>query len=104
MNLHTEYWPIEGEKNKFIKTTIHYNKETYHWATGKSKQKGYAVNCTPVEKGDMFESFTAFTGFYDIIYPIDRQSKKRLQTAIKMLEESTEKYKQYFRDQEIKVI
>jgi len=104
MNLHTEYWPIEGEKNKFIKVTIHFNKDTIHWSSLERKEKGYTVTCTPVEKGDMFESFGAFTGFYEIIYPINRQSKKRLQTAIKILEEKTTTYKQYFINKGIKVI
>ena len=101
MNLHKRY--IETDKpNQYIKFTIHFNKDTYHWATSQSKQKGYCVTATPVERGSNFEVSGAFTGFYDIIYPVERQSKKRLETAIRMLDDKMSHYIQHFIDKGFK--
>jgi hypothetical protein len=87
------------EPNKFIKFTIDFNKDTYHWATGQTKQKGYQLVATPVERSDMWESFTAFQGFYKIIFPVERRSKKRLEEAIQIFKQDKEKYLDYFRNQ-----
>jgi hypothetical protein len=43
------------------------------------------------------ESFSVFTGFSDCLLEIDRQSKKRLETAITKLEENIPKYKEWFK-------
>lgn len=96
--LYKVYIPIKGELNKKIKCTIHFNKDTYHWATSTPKEKGYSLTCTPVEIGDKWETYGAFTGFYEIIYPIERQSKKRLDTAIELFRNNIEKYLQFFTD------
>ena len=91
------------EPGKFIKFTISFNNETYHWATGKFKEKGYQLTATPVEKGEMFESFTAFDGFYKIIYQADRRSKKRLEEAIKIFRNEKESYLNYFKEKGIEL-
>lgn len=102
MSLYKLYVPTDKD-SIFIKFTMSFNKDTYHWATGQSKEKGYQLTATPVEKRDRFESFTAFNGFYKIIYPIGRQSKKRLQEAISMLHTDIEKYLDYFRNKGYKI-
>lgn len=86
-----------------IKFKISFNKDNYHWATSSSKEKGYQVNATPITKSKSecgkfnTESFTAFSGFYEIILPANRQSKKRLEEAEKLLEEKIETiYKEWF--------
>lgn len=85
------------EPGKFIKFTISFNKDTYHWATGRTKEKGYQLVATPVERGDGFESFTAFQGFYKIIFPVERRSSKRLEQAIQIFREEKESYIEYFK-------
>jgi len=89
------------EPNKFIKFTISFNKDTYHWATGQTKQKGYQLVATPVERDDMWESFTAFQGFYKIIFPVERRSKKRLEEAIRIFNQEEESYIEHFKAQGI---
>lgn len=88
-----------SEPNKFIKFAISFNYDTYHWATGQSKQKGYQLVATPVEKGEMFESSTAFTGFFKIIFPVERKSKKRLEEAIRNFKRDKKDYLKYFINQ-----
>ncbi len=100
MTLYKEYLDtsIENEKIKF---TISFNKETRNWATGESKKIGYQVSATPVKvsiyKGYSLEESGAFTGFNDNLIEIDRQSKKRLESAISKLKENMETYKEWFR-------
>lgn len=97
--LYKIYIPIKYESTKKIKCTIHFNKDTYHWATSTPKEKGYSLTCTPVEIGDKWETSTAFSGFFKIIYPIERQSKKRLETAIENFKDEIETYLKWFTDE-----
>jgi len=97
------YLPVKHEENKnnFIKVSLSFNKDTYHWATSSTKEKGYQVNATPVSKqtrdaGYSVESMGAFTGFYEIIYPVERQSKKRAQKALEMIGENKQRYIEFF--------
>lgn len=103
MALYKEYVPVvENNQATHIKFQISYNKDTYHWATGNTKQKGYQLTATPVTKSDMVESFTAFQGFYKIIFPVERQSKKRLATAIETFNNDKQTYLDYFKNQGFK--
>jgi hypothetical protein len=102
MTLAKKYLDTDKENIK-IKFTISFNKDTYHWATSETKEKGYQLTATPVEKGEHFESFTAFNGFYEIIYPVQRQSKKRLDEAIDGLNMNMPKYIKYFEDRGYKI-
>jgi hypothetical protein len=97
---YTEY--IKTTKDfEFLKFSISYNYDTYNWATGQPKQKGYQLIATPVQKGDMWESFTAFDGFSTIILPAERKSKKRLAEAIHKFKMNREDYIKYFTQQGI---
>lgn len=84
------------EDNKKIKFSISFNRDTYNWATGERKKIGYQITATPVEIGDRFESFTAFSGFNDCLLEVDRQSSKRLTKAIEILQEREKLYLEYF--------
>jgi hypothetical protein len=97
MTDYTEYVPTKMP-NQFIKFSISYNYDTYHWATGKTKEKGYQLVATPVEKGEMYESFTAFQGFYKIIHPCPRKSQKQLKIAIEKFHQDYEQYLNYFKE------
>ena len=91
-----------GNANNAIRFSLSFNRDTFHWATGQSKQKGYQLTATPVERqvdtdGRVVqESFTAFTGFYKIILAAERQSPKRLQEAISILEQELQSYMDHF--------
>jgi hypothetical protein len=60
------------------------------------------VTCVPVKRsttgGVTIEEFGAFTGFNDNLIEVERQSAKRLQSAIAELQNRKEKYLQHFRD------
>lgn len=99
MNTYKIYLPLKEKLNgsNYIKFSLSFNKETYHWATSSTKQKGYQVSSTPISKGEFSESFSAFNGFYEIILPYERQSEKRRKEAIALLEELIKtKYKDYY--------
>lgn len=98
MNRYEILLPVKHEKNKdnFISLKLGFNKETIHWATSQTKEKGYEVIAKPVQKTGFSTSFGAFTGFYEIIYPVQRQSSKRFEEAKKILEANIPKYKEHF--------
>ena len=97
--LHKEYWNIGGNE---IKASIRFNRETVNLATFEPKKVGYQVTCVPVKRskceGGSVEEFGAFTGFNDNLIEVERQSAKRLQTAITELRNRKEKYLQYFKE------
>ena len=95
------YVPTTVE-NKKIKFSISYCKETYSYATGKTREKGYYVNAVPVtikaSEGFTIEEFGAFTGFNDCLLPCNRRSQKRYESSIKVLKENIEPYIQFFKN------
>jgi len=106
MNLHKEY--IDTKKpNLKIRISLSFNKDTIHWATNNPKKKGYQVVVTPtevVDKGDYkVETTSAFSGFYEVILPVERQSKKRLETAINLIKENKDRYIEYFKQKGIEI-
>jgi len=93
--------------NLKIRITLTFNRDTTHWATNKSKEVGYQVVVTPTEvidKGDYQVTTTsAFSGFYEIIYPVGRQSSKRLLEALNRIQDNKERYINYFKDKGIEI-
>ncbi len=89
------------EPNKFIKFVIDFNRERTHWATGASKQIGYYVTALPITKNGMWEESGAFTGFYELVMPIERQGKKRMETAVSVVHSRMAKYKEFFKQRGI---
>ncbi len=111
MTLFKEYIEIKNkEKGTHLKFSISFNKDTYHWATSSTKEKGYQLIATPVSKSKSScgtystESFTAFEGFYKIIYPVGRQSNKRLDEAIRLFKEDLPTYLEYFKEKGIETV
>lgn len=90
---------VENEK---IKIYISFNKDRINWATNESKKIGYQVTAVPVKVsntvGARIEESGAFTGFNDCILEIDRQSKKRLDKAIELLQAKIPTYKEWFKN------
>ena len=97
MALHKIYHQVEG--SSYIKLSIHFNRSTHNWATGQSKQIGYECTVVPIQRSEdgMVESFTAFTGFNVNILQVERQSKKRLEEAIRIVEQRKEEFINYIK-------
>lgn len=101
MTLHREYHPHpkgDGE----IEFSISFNRELTNWATGQSKKVGYQVSVTPTkrtnqENGLVLVEFQAFTGFLDNLLEVNRQSAKRLESAIGILKQRIPKYMEAFK-------
>lgn len=92
-----------AKSNVKIKLAISFNKDRFNWATNESKKIGYQVTATPVEIADRGNGITtelsgAFTGFNDCLLAVERQSKKRLEQAIDILDTKIEMYKDFFRN------
>ena len=99
--LHKSYAPHpNGKPNHKIKFVISFYKNQSSWSTGQKIPIGYRVSVVPIEEtekvGYTIETSGAFTGFGDTLLEIDRQSSKRLATAIAELEKRKEKYIKYF--------
>jgi hypothetical protein len=92
-----------SKANEFIKLSISYNKDTYNWATGQPKTKGYQLTAMPVKRSGMIEEFGAFTGYNTTLVKCNRRSKKRLEIAIEELNKNIDKYLQYFINQGFKI-
>lgn len=92
--LHKEY--ITLDNSQMIKITVSFNKDTHNWATSQKIDKGYRVTVIPVKvtqrTGYSMEETSAFSGFNDTLLKVDRQSSKRLQQAIEILNERKGRY------------
>jgi len=93
--LYKEYNKLENGQE--IKFSIMFRKASISWATSERIEGGYAVSVTPIQRtsregGFIIESRGAFTGFNDILLRCERQGSKRLETAIKTLQERKEMY------------
>ena len=101
MILYKEYIPWKDQE---IKMFITFNKESTNWATSQPKKVGYQVTVIPVKRTKhvssnfVVEESSCFSGFNDCLLEIDRQSKKRLATAIKILQERKEIYLKHFNE------
>ena len=90
--------PIIGEEDIYIRCSLSYNKDTYNYFTSSYKKKGYQITMTPIVVDGICETSTAFTGFYEILHPVERQSKKRLAEAESILISNIDRYLEYFTD------
>lgn len=64
------------DKSNYIKVYLNYDLGGTNYFTGKIKERGYYLTVLPVEKGGGLEGFTAFTGFTELIHPVNRKSEK----------------------------
>jgi hypothetical protein len=99
--LHKEYHKLENGQE--IKFSVSFNKDRTNWTTNEPKKIGYQVTATPVKRTDkgsgiVMEEFGAFTGFNDCLLEVDRQSSKRLSTALNILQVKLETYLDWFRN------
>jgi hypothetical protein len=88
-NITTKYIKIiENEKdhNNNLKVKIYYDLGGFNMFTHKEKPRGYYISVTPVKMegrdGVTLESITAFTGYYELLEPCARKSKKAEAAAL----------------------
>lgn len=94
-----------SKNNVKIKLAVSFNRNRTNWATNEPKKIGYQVTAVPVEiqfqdlDGHQYSTETsgAFTGFNDCLLEVERQSSKRLEKALEVLESKIDLYKDYFR-------
>ena len=101
MRLYREIHPHPNGTEE-LEFSISFNRDQYNWATGQPKKVGYQVSVTPIkrtklESGLELIEFGAFTGFNDNLMEINRQSSKRLTTAISTLKQRIPKYIEAFK-------
>jgi hypothetical protein len=88
MTLHKEYHELEnGQQVKF--------------SVSFTKGYGYRITVVPVKitkhEGYFMEEFGAFTGFNDMLLLVERQSSKRLQSAINLISGRKQQYLDHIR-------
>lgn len=74
------------DKNNNLKISVYYDLGGYNYFTHQEKQRGYYISVTPCNyaerNGVFYEEFTAFTGYFELLEPCTRQSKKTEATAL----------------------
>lgn len=99
--LHKQYEALENGQQ--IKFSVSFNKDKTNWATSQPIDIGYRVSAVPVNirstsnPNIQIEEYGAFTGFNSTLLKVDRQSAKRLNTAIGELNLKKEQYLDWFR-------
>lgn len=73
-----------------LKIQVYYHLGGMNYFTGKSEGRGYYLSVTPVkrERGPVFssESFVGFSGIKKLLLPVSRQSEKKFQEAVSMVD------------------
>lgn len=82
-----EYRKLNG---KTYKIEVFFQKGGYNFFNGREEKRGYYISVIPVERKDcgngvVMESFVAFSGIKKLLLEVNRQSKKRYETACDMV-------------------
>lgn len=83
MNIATRFIPLKenGKKVTHLKVEVYYKLGGVNYFTYQNEERGYYIGVTPVQRGDGFELFGAFTGIKECFIPCNRQSKKKADEA-----------------------
>ena len=83
MNVATRFIPLRANDKKVthLKIEVYYSLGGVNYFTYNNEQRGYYIGVTPVQRGNGFESFGAFTGIKECFIPCNRQSKKKADEA-----------------------
>jgi len=95
--------PIPDDKQgRVLEFALTFHKGGTNYATYKQIPRSYRLNVVPVkirnEGSVSIREFGAFTGFNATILEVNRQSKKRLQTAISTVESKLIEYYNYWNE------
>ena len=86
-----KYIDIENSP-KQIKVELFYHKGGMNFFTSKTERRGFYLSVVPVERkheanGVVIESFTAFTGYKQLILEVKRYSDKAYRQSLEMIDE-----------------
>ena len=88
-----EYFKLKdnGKGKTHLKCELYYDLGGINYFTYQNEGRGYYVSVTPVERGEYFESATAFTGYKQLVQPCSRKSKKQQGAAAEKYSEVRDK-------------
>lgn len=69
-------------KATHLKVELYYDLGGMNYFTGNGESRGYYLSISPVERGEIFESYTGFTGIKKCIKQVKRKSNKAYNEAI----------------------
>lgn len=93
----TEYLNTNKEKT-FLKCELYYSLGGMNYFTGRVEARGYYVSVSPVERGDGWESFTAFSGWKKCVVECARKGKKAEAKALEVYEAAKQEMLGRFED------
>ena len=70
----------KGDRINTIRVELDYDLGGYQYSTGREKPRGYYISVQPLElvhhdNGLVSYRYSAFTGYYKLLYPCQRRSK-----------------------------
>lgn len=92
-----EYLNTNKEKT-FLKCELYYSLGGMNYFTGKTEARGYYVSVSPVERGDGWESYTAFSGWKKCVVECARKGKKAEAKALEVYEAAKQEMLGRFED------
>ena len=93
MERNTTFLPVVRSGDvTHLRVEVYYALGGYNLFTYKQEPRGYYLSVSPVgrsERGNIvMESYRAFSGVKKLILPVNRQSAKRMQEALRLAEEA----------------
>ena len=82
----------DGETRKctHLECKVYYSLGGYNNWTGRTEGRGYYMSISPVTVDGMFVSYTAFSGYKQLIVPCQRQGKKAAEKAVDIFTRTAE--------------
>ena len=92
-----EYINTNQDKT-FLKCELYYSLGGMNYFTGRAEARGYYVSVSPVERGDGWESYTAFSGWKKCVVECARKGKKAEAKALEVYETAKQEMLGRFED------
>lgn len=93
----TEYLNTNKDKT-FLKCELYYSLGGMNYFTSRNEARGYYVSVSPVERGDGWESYTAFSGWKKCVVECARKGKKAEAKALEVYEAAKQEMLGRFED------
>lgn len=95
MSRNTTFLPVVKKGDvTHLRVEVYYSLGGYNLFTYKQEPRGYYLSVSPVGRsergGVVMESYQAFSGTKQLILPVNRQSGKRMEEALRLAEELKE--------------
>lgn len=92
-----EYLNTNKDKT-FLKCELYYSLGGMNYFTGRTEARGYYVSVSPVERGDGWESYTAFSGWKKCVVECARKGKKAEAKALEVYDAAKQEMLGRFED------